>query len=152
MRSDGPLGVCRAESVPHLAQDLRLAEDHGIQSRRDLEQVLCRVVLVVGVERLGELLRRDLAGLGEDPLERKESRVIRANPRVDLDPVAGREDDGLVDLGLVDERAIGLWEIVGDEGQALQELHPGPPVRHAQREDRHQCATARSASTALRCS
>ena len=152
MRSDGPLGVGLAEGVPHLAQDLRLAEDHGIQPGRDLEKVLRRVVLVVGVERLRELLRRDLTGLGEDPLQREESRVIRADPRVDLDAVAGREDDGLVDLGLVHERAIGLGEIVGDEGQALQELHPGSPVRHAEREDRHQCPTARSASTALRCS
>ena len=86
-----------SEGRPHLGQDLRLAEYHRIEPGRHREEVLRGIVLVVRVQRLGELVGIGFARLREEPLQVEEARVIRRDLGVDLDAIAGGEDDGLAD-------------------------------------------------------
>ena len=132
------LGFGGAIGLPDLGQDLGLSQHHGVDSRGDGEQMLCGVVLVVGVQRIGELLGRQLARLGQEPLQVEESRVVGIDRRVDLDPVARREDGSLRHRVQVEQTAKGLREVLPAEGEALEQLDRSPAIGDPQGEDRHQ--------------
>jgi hypothetical protein len=108
--------------------DLRLTENHGVDPRGHGEEVLGGVVLVVGVQGLGELVGRDLARLREEPLHVQETMVIAGNRGVDLHPVAGGEDHGLLDGSEGPQVVVGLGKVLLGEGQPLQQLHRGSAV------------------------
>src|SRR5207342_3719350 len=56
---------------------------------------------------------------------------------VDLDAVACRHDDRLVDRGVVGRPAVGLHEVLVGERQAFEEFDRGAPVGDAEGEDGH---------------
>ena len=121
-RPGGALALGAAERLAHLRVDLRLAQHHRVEPRRDREQVVGGVLLPVGVERLGQLVGVDAAGLGEQPLQRQEAGVVARDARRDLDPVARGQDHGLVDAVLVEHAAVGLREVVVGEREPLEQL------------------------------
>ncbi len=84
----------------HLPEDLRLADHHRIEARRDAEEMADRVAAVVDVEvgREGRSLDRPRAR--EERLDGgRDDRWRLGDPGDDLDAVAGREDRGLVHAG-----------------------------------------------------
>ena len=88
-----PLGP--AQRLPHLRVDLRLAQHHRVESGGDGEEVVGRVLLVVGVQGLGQGLGVDAVALGQQPLQREEPAVVARDVGRDLDPVARGQDHGL---------------------------------------------------------
>ncbi len=90
-----PLGP--AQRLANLCVDLRLAQDHRVQTGGDGEQVVGRVLLVVGVQGLGEGLVVHVVGLGEQLLQRQEPAVVAGDVGGDLHAVAGGQDHGLAD-------------------------------------------------------
>ncbi len=104
-----------------LTDDLALADDHRVQPARDAEQVLDRAVLVVHVQVRGQLLQPEAGVPGEQLGDVRQAAVELLDDRVDLDPVAGRQDD---DLGHVLGRHRVRQELgqrVAGEGRALQQ-------------------------------
>jgi hypothetical protein len=134
----GTLRLGAAERLANLRIDLRLAEHHRVQPRRDLEEVIRGVALPVGVQRVGELLGRDPSRLAEHSLQREEPRVVRRDVAEDLDAVARRQDHGLLDRRLVERGAVGLHEIVVGEREPLQQLDRCATEGDAESEDAHE--------------
>ena len=126
-----------AEGLTHLALDLRLAEDHRVQTRRDREQVVGRVALPVRVQRVGELLVFDASRLDEHTLEREEAGVVARDVPVGLDAVAGRQDHDLVEPVEVVRVLIGLRQVGVIEGQPLEQLDGRTAERDTEAEDPH---------------
>ena len=133
-----PLMGSQAVRRPDLRQDLRLAEEHRIQPGRYRVQMLGRILLVVRVERVGELVGRDLLRLRQEPLQIEEAGVIGLDLGVDLDAVARGQHDALPDGIEVPGAPVGLRQLVLAEREALEQLDRSSAVRHSQGEDGHQ--------------
>ncbi|GBC87536.1 hypothetical protein HRbin12_01546 [bacterium HR12] len=133
----GALGLGRAERVADLGQDLGLAEDHGVEPRGHLQEVLDGLVLVVGDEGRSDLAGLHAPGLAEQALQGLEARVVGGHRGVDLDPVAGREHDPAVDGGIVEDPAVRLGQVVVAEREPLEQLHARGAVGDAEGEDGH---------------
>ena len=125
------------ERVLDLAQDLRLADDHGIEAGRHAKQVPRRVAVrpleQVRHERLG--LHPVIAGQELDDFSARLQRIVAGD--VDLRAVAGREQHRLRGRGARRQCLHGRAEIAGREVQPLPQLDRRRPVTHAQQEKMH---------------
>ena len=103
-RADRAELLAEAERLAGLAEDLALADDHRVEPGGDVEEVRDRAVVVVDVEvrdrpRRPVLLRQVAQRLAD----RLDAAVEPVDVGVDLDPVAGGQDGGL--LHVVGRRA-----------------------------------------------
>ena len=95
------------------------------------------VPLPVRVQRVGDGVWVHVSRLQEHPLQRQEAGVIGRDAAVHLDPVAGRQDDHLVEAVEVRGVVVRLRQVGVVERQELQELDRRPTERHSQAEDPH---------------
>jgi hypothetical protein len=96
--AQGASGLGGAHGVLHLAEDLRLAQHHRIESARDTEGVTRDGVVVQGVGVRAQHVAADAAAVGQ-PADGVVERGLVVRHPVDLGAVAGRDDRGL-DLGV----------------------------------------------------
>ncbi len=127
--------------VAELAEDLRFAGDHGVESGGDAEGVGDGVGAVAHVPAGGEVeVGLDL-GEAPDAVELVddggEPAVEAAGDGVDLDPVAGGEDDGLADLAAAQERAREFGGGLGPDREPFQGLDRCAAVRDADNQEVH---------------
>src|SRR5581483_10277245 len=115
-----------------LPEDLRLADHHRVEARRDPEEVVQRVLpaALVAVDRERRRRHRAL------PREEADDRVARvaaaARDRQDLDPVARRQDQRLDDARRVREQAArGAREVLLGNREALPDLDRRRVMAHA---------------------
>ena len=134
----------QADRLPHLAEDLALADDHGIQPRGHREQVLDRPVLVAHVQVLGELGQRDAGVAGQQVGDRGQARVELVDLGVDLHPVAGGHDEGARDRLRFENVAQQLAELVTADGGPFQGRDRGAAVTEPDDKHAHGAATADS--------
>jgi len=114
-RAAGHAGPARrAEGVTHLSQDLRLADDLRIEARGHSEQVGDGFVLTERIEVWTEVVRIDAELVGDEAVEGGAPVLGVAHDRVDLGPVARREDDAAARVAL--ERRERRWQAVGGDG------------------------------------
>ncbi len=118
----------------HLAQDLRLTEDHRVEAGRDPEDVADRVLPLEPIE-----VRQDLGG-GAAVVLRNESGDGIGGPRilpasVDLHPVAGREDDRLLETGVGPQPLERLGNPLARKGHGLAHRQRGGLVAEADDDD-----------------
>ena len=125
-----------------LTQDLLLAHDHRVEAARDREQVLHRTVLVVHVEVVGELVERDAGALDESLGDLLHTAVELARVGVELEPVARREDDRLVDVFRGDRMREQFADVLRGKRGALEQLDRGRAVRQADHKNTHAGTTA----------
>ena len=136
-RTGRALGFGPAERLTHLPLDLRLTEDHRIQTRGHREQVVGGVALPVRVQRIGQLLVFDAPRLDEDALECDEPGVVAPDVAVGLDAVARRKDHHLVEPIEVLRVEIRLRQVGVVEGQPLEQLDGRTAERDTEAEDPH---------------
>ena len=123
--ADGAVLLADPQRVAGLAEDLALADDHRVESGRDLEQVRDGALVVVDVEvwqqRLGGLL-----GAGdEQPGQVLDGAVETVDLGVDLEAVAGDDRGGLGDVLATHDVGDQLDHAVGVEREPLEEVHRG---------------------------
>src|SRR6266542_4736726 len=127
----------RSTLFPYTTLFRSLSRNHRVQPGGDGEQVPAGVVLKVGVQRLGEVDGIHGVRLAQQALEGQEPRVIRQDAPVDLHPVAGGQDHGLLDGFVVEGPTVCLWQLLVGEGQALEQLDWGAAVGDADGQDGH---------------
>ena len=86
----------------------------------------------------------DPGPLGEHRADVGQAAVERGHRGVDLDPVAGGQDDRLGHVRVADQPGQQRGSLVSRDGQPLQQLHRGGVVGHADDEQVHR-GTASSA-------
>src|SRR5699024_2665647 len=96
--SDVPVRLGPAEGVPQLAEDLGLADGHGVQTGGDVEDVPDGGVAVVEVEVLLEVVVGDRRARGQRIGEVGDGPVEGVDLRVDLGAVARGDDEVLGDV------------------------------------------------------
>ena len=111
---------CRVGALD-LAQDLRLADHHGIETRRNPKQVMNRLLVGQVVKMRGDLTERDAPALAQKAVHRGLVPVLRGDG--DLDAVAGGENHALGDAVAAHQAAQGRRERVGIERQLLPHFH-----------------------------
>ena len=92
-----------------LAEDLRLADDHGVERGGDAEEMADGLALAELVEVRLDGLGGDGEVLVQEAQEAEVGRTVTGFLAGDeLDAIAGGEDEGFADAGLVRERADGV--------------------------------------------
>ncbi len=107
----------RLEGRLHLPGDLRLADDHRVESRGHPEQVLDHIGVAKDVEVLLQLRARRAAALRQ-PIDDRRDDVFTRCRDDHFDAVARRNDRAAVDPGELAQRLHMLAELVG-HAQAL---------------------------------
>ena len=121
----------------HLAEDLVLADHDRVEPGGHREQMAHRAVLVMHVQVLGELVRRQAAVPREQFADRGDARVEPVHVGVHLNPVAGRDDEGLGHGFGLHDVAEQLGESVTAYRDALQGRHRGALVAKADHQHTH---------------
>ena len=120
-----------------LAEDLRLADDHGVERGGDAEEMADGFALAelveVGLDGVGgdgEVLVQEAqqAGVG--------GAVACVLPGDELDAIAGGEDEGFADAGLMGQGADGVGQAGGGDGEALADLERRGGVIDADQDER----------------
>ena len=126
-----------------LAEDLRLAQDHGIQAGGHAEQVMNGLVAGEMVEVWGDRLERLLPAVAEEAADIRG----RVNPVIrrdrDLDAVAGRKDQALEDAGAGAQIGQRGGERGVVEGQPLAHFDRRGLVVHARDQEYHRLSRLR---------
>jgi hypothetical protein len=129
-RARGARRLGQREGVLHLPEDLRLAQHHGVEARRDAEGVERGLVAGRSVEQRLQLPPRH-AAVAPEPAERLGARLARDRGHsVDLDPVAGREDHDLVQEAAAGQIGEDLPDLLLLQGQLLAHRHRRGAVIH----------------------
>ena len=134
MATDGPCGTGCQVAALHLAEDLRLTNDHGVEAAGDAEEVPHRFLLPVLVEVRAEDLRVDVE------IAAKKLGQVRCIERLageQLHPVAGGKDHPFQHARGLGERAGGLHQFLRTDGQPLAQLDGRGFVIEAQQHDIH---------------
>jgi hypothetical protein len=119
----------------HLAEDLRLADHHGVEARRDPEEMADRVPPDVRVEVRAER-RLDHAVLAREVRGECRAEGVGARPAGDdLDAVAGRDDGALHHALHGHEPAERVLVVPVLERQPLAQLHRSRAVIQADEDD-----------------
>ena len=104
----------------HLGQDLRLAEDHAVETRGHGKQVLHGRLVAVLIETFDHLGRIEAVEAGQelgDLIERRLGLALRGG--VDFHPIAGRQQHGLDARKHPPPMVQRLAGLLGREGQPL---------------------------------
>src|SRR3990172_4636898 len=121
-------GDCRRESGAHLPQDLRLANDEGVETGRDAEEVLGRFGAGVMVEDR-PVWPRPVPGRREGADDRRAVDPGLRAGEVNLGAVAGGEDGRRAKGG--GEAAQGRRQVLRPQGKALADANGRRPVADA---------------------
>src|SRR5690606_13088657 len=122
--------------LAHLAEDLRLADDHRVEAAGDREQVVDRAFLVVHVQGRRQLVRGDAAVPLQLVRQLGHADVEPGDVGVELDPVAGDEQHRLQHvLGVVQRR--GELAVRRARDRALQHVDRRRAVVETHDEERH---------------
>ena len=120
-----------------LAEDLRLADDHGVERAGDAEEMADGLALAELVEVRfeggsgdGEVLVQEAEKVGGIAVA---GVVLNGD---ELDAVAGGEDEGFADSGLMGECARGVGEAGQGDGEALADLDGRGGVVDADQDER----------------
>ena len=134
----------RAQGRAHLAEDLALADRHGVQAAGHREGVGDRPVLVVDVEVVAQHQGVDLGHVGDRLADLAHPAVEGEHVGVDLGAVAGRHDERLPHLlARREDGPQGLGTVVA-ERRALEQVDGGAAVRQADDEQGHAGAPPRA--------
>ena len=135
---DGPQGA-RLAGAPvrflHLAEDLRLPQDHGIQPRGHPQQVTYRRLVRVDVHVRLDLALVQPMVVGEPAADG--GGVLQLAGAIEFGAVAGGEDGGLVHRRLGDQVAQRLGDALRREGDPLTDFHRCGLVVDAEGEKAH---------------
>ena len=120
-----------AHRVLHLAENLRLADDHRIEAAGDAEGMADRFRLVVGVDVRGDVLAPDLVILGQ-PVDHY---LRRFGGAVDFGTVAGGQDRHLAHRPVARQVGQRVRKFVGAKRHALANGEWGGAVVDAEGKD-----------------
>ena len=135
-RSDGLALAGDLPGVFDLAEDLRLADDHALEAGRDPEDVPGRALLLAHEAVLADHVGAEPTQIRErldDPLG---SQLLGLD-RVDLDPVAGREQHDLAQRGAMDQAGQALGHLGLRERESLAQIDRRGRVIEADGEQVH---------------
>jgi hypothetical protein len=124
-RAHGRLGLRRVQRLAHLPEDLALAQDHRVHARGHAEQVGDGGLVEVDVDVAHELVAVEARLLGQQPRDLLDGTVEALGLDVDLDPVAGGDDDGLGDEGRLEHEVRELDRRVDVERGVLEDVDRG---------------------------
>ena len=142
--AESPVLTRQGDRLAHLAEDLALADDHGVQPGGHRQQVLDRPVLVVHVQVLGQFGQRDAGMPGQQVGDRGQARVELVHLGVDLHPVAGGHHERARDRVRFEHVAQQLAERVAADGGPFQGRDRGASVAQPDGQHAHGAATADS--------
>ena len=127
-------GTGDGEGFLDLAENLRLAHDHGIEAGGDAEEMANRVLVAVLID-----VRREEIGVEIEVAmqEGGEVGVGRFEGGENLDAITGGDNHALGDAGGSGEGAGGLGQIVAGDGDALAQLDGRGLVVDADEGERH---------------
>jgi len=134
---DGPDLARDGVGLLDLAEDLGFADDHGIERAGDAEEMADGLALAELVE-----VRLEGGGRNGEVLLQEAEEVWRITVAGvvlngdELDAVAGGEDEGFADSGLMGEGACGVGEAGGGNGEALADLDGRGGVVDAEQDER----------------
>ena len=131
----GPGLVRLGERVLHLAENLRFAEDHGIQAGGDAEHVPHGRLLGIDIEIRQQLFDAQPV-IAAQPLDHV-ARQFRVQAAVDLGAVARRQDRRCVYIGQKREFVQGLGQSLRRERHALTDVHRRSAMINAEGDQRH---------------
>ena len=104
-----------AHRILHLAENLRLADDHRIEPAGDAEGMADRFRLVVGIDVRGDFVAFDLVILGQ-PVDHH---LRRLGGAVDFGTVAGGQDRDLANRPVARQVGQRMRQFVGAKRHAL---------------------------------
>jgi len=123
--------------VLDLPEDLGLAHDHGVQARGDPEEVAHGVAAAVDVEALLQLFGGEVAVAQDEGLHPGDGVFHVLGAGEDLDPVARREVEGLLDGRRLEEFLERSRAVAAGKGETLPDLQRRRLVVHADEDDVH---------------
>ena len=122
----------------HLAEDLRLADDERIEPGGDPEQVAGGVGFAAGVDVRPQIVGRHGAGRRQEAGHRLVAVLEAVAGRVELGPVAGREQHHFAERRIAGQRRHRLAEIAGGERQPLAQVDGRGVMADAEDQESHQ--------------
>ena len=135
--TDRPGVEADAISFAHLTEDLRLTDNHRIEARRDAEEMPDRGQIPVNVDVFLEVDSRQAAGPPQHVHHPIQARVVGAASRDNLDAIARRDNQRLVDRLSVDEIGERGPQFGIAEGQLLTDVNRGGAVVDAKKQNAH---------------
>ena len=121
-------------SILDLTENLRLADDHGIEAGGDAEEMTNGGDIMKLVEVRREFDGIDGEVLGEEVID---ARIGRVGGGENLDAVAGGEDHGFTDAGNGGKLARRFCEAIAGNGHALAQFDGGRFVVDAEQDEIH---------------
>ena len=121
----------------HLTEDLALAEHGRIEPGGDLEQMADRGRIVLAVEVRDQLVDRQVAEFAEEVAHVGVRPVEQLGDDVDLGAVAGGQHDRFADVVAQRQAGDGLADLVGGDGDALQQRQRAAAMVDTDDQDRH---------------
>jgi len=134
LAGNGSGGARDREGLFHLAENLRLADDHGIEARGHAEEMADGFPVAVFIEMRREDGRIDSKLARE---KRGDGNVVAFDGREQLHTVARGDDHALGDPGHGGESARGLGQLVAADGDLLPQRDGRRFVVHADECKRH---------------
>ncbi len=129
-----PAGASHGEGFLDLAENLRLADDHGIQTGGDAEKMANGLLIVVLID-----VRRKQSGVEAELAMQKAGQVgaLAIDSGQHLDAVAGGDDHALCHAGQGSQGARGFGQFVARDGDALAQLDGRGFVVDSDERERH---------------
>ena len=135
--ADALLGLGGRVCPTDLSEHLLLADHGTVQTAGHREKMFDCSLAVADVGMLGELTHRHAGVLGQHLTDRGEATVKSINDRIDLDPVAGRQDHRLGHQGRLEHplNQLVLVRLIGDE--LFENRNRGAAVGNPEHQDAH---------------
>ena len=134
LAGNGSGGSRHGEGLFHLAENLRLADNHRVQASGHAEEMADGLFVAVLVEVGRENGRVDGESVRQECCHRN---VSAFNDRKQLDTVAGGDDHALGDAGRGGESARGFGQLVATDGDLLPQRNGRRFVVHADERKGH---------------
>ena len=130
---DGANFACDGVAFLDLAEDLRLADDHAVERGGNAEEMANGFALAEFVE-----VRVERGGGHREIVSQEEAKVALVFVlSEEFNAVAGGEDDGFADTGVVGERTGCFSQAAGGDGEALAHVDGRGVVVDAEEREAH---------------
>ena len=137
LRTGGLLSLGLLPGMPDLTEDLGLADDCGVHTGGDTEQMLDGLRTVIHIEVIGDLLRRGEGEISEEGAQIRVGRMELLSHHVDLGAIAGGQHHCFADV-LVRNHIVQCLRQSGIvDGDALKQRQRNSSVVQPENDYRH---------------